>query len=71
MVGNSLVLFLMVALFLVVSSCTDSRDSSPTEPQRVETVVTQSFAAGDTIRVVVDDFVGTITVKAGSSDSSR
>ena len=65
----SLVLLLMVVLLLVVSSCTDNRELSPTEPQRVESVVTQSFAAGDTIRVVVDDFVGSITVKPGSSDS--
>jgi hypothetical protein len=72
MVKISLSCALMVALLFVVPSCTDSRTTEPSEdPQRVESVETQSFAAGDTIRVVVDDFVGSITVKPGTSDSVR
>jgi hypothetical protein len=69
MVRICLVFFLMAAVLLVVPSCNNDEESSTTEPQRVESVVTQSSAASDTVRVVVDDFVGNITVKPGSSDS--
>jgi hypothetical protein len=60
----------MAALICAVPSCKDSRTSEPSDgTSRVESVVTQGFSAVDTIRIVVDDFVGSITVKSGSTDS--